>query len=183
MIIIQKICKLILHISGWKTIRTTPIVPKSVICLAPHTSNWDFILAKLYYSSFESTRPRFLMKKEWFVFPVGLVLKAMGGIPVDRSKHTSITKQVVEEFKKHKVFHIGITPEGTRKAVNSWRKGFYHIAIGAGVPIQLAYLDYAKKEAGITKIFHPTGDEQADMKEIHDFYKNVHGRFQNRFNG
>lgn len=177
----QTFSRLVLKLSGWKFVRTTPILQKSVICVAPHTSNWDFILAKLSYSASEDIHPRFFMKKEWFFFPLGSFLRGMGGIPVDRAKRTSLTDQVVERFKASDNFHIGVTPEGTRKAVKEWRKGFYHIAMKAGVPIQLAYLDYAKKEAGITKVFYPTGDEKKDLAEIKDFYAQVTPKFPERF--
>lgn len=177
----QKFARVVLKLAGWKFVRTTPILSKSVICVAPHTSNWDFILAKLSYSASEDIHPHFFMKKSWFFFPMGSLLSAMGGIPVDRSRRSSLTDQVVEEFAKHESFHIGVTPEGTRQAVREWRKGFYHIAVKAGVPIQLAYLDYAKKEAGITKVFYPTGDEKKDLEEIKSFYANVTPKFPERF--
>ncbi len=177
----QKVIIFFLKLSGWKFVRTVPEVDKSVVCVAPHTSNWDFILSKLAYSATGKAAPRFFMKKEWFFFPLGILLRAMGGIAVDRSKNKSLTEQVAAEFENHDVFHIGVTPEGTRKPVKKWRKGFYQIAVKAGVPIQLAYLDYKKKECGITKIFEPTGDEDADIIEIRRFYNNVFGRFPERF--
>lgn len=97
----------------------------------------------------------------------------MGGIPVDRSKRTSVTDQVADEFNKREFFHVAITPEGTRSLVKKWKMGFYYIAMKANVPIQLAYIDYAKKEMGITAIFYPTGDEENDLTKIQEFYKDV----------
>lgn len=152
-----------------------PIEDKCVICVAPHTSNWDLIIGKLFYNSTKQ-KTHFLIKKEWFFFPLGSFFRSIGGIPVDRSKRTSITDQVVELFAKNTHFRIGITPEGTRKATSKWRMGFYYIAQKAGVPIQLAYIDYAKKEAGIGKYFYPTGDVEADMVEIKAFYKGIKGK-------
>ncbi|MDR3706096.1 MAG: 1-acyl-sn-glycerol-3-phosphate acyltransferase [Paludibacteraceae bacterium] len=177
----QQFSRFILKLSGWKYIRTTPYIDKSVICLAPHTSNWDFIISKLFYTATGGKNSHFFMKREWFFFPLGLLLRGMGGIPVDRRRKTSLTDQVVAEFGRHKKFHLGVTPEGTRRAVKEWKKGFYFIAVKAGVPIQLAYIDYAKKEAGITGVFIPTGNEKADFAEIKSFYKNVTGRFPERF--
>lgn len=177
----QKLSRLILKLAGWKYVRTTPIINKSVICVAPHTSNWDFILAKLSYSASENIHPHFFIKKEWFFFPMGILLRAMGGIPVDRSKRTTLTEEVVSLFAENETFHIGVTPEGTRQAVKKWKKGFYQIAVQANVPIQLAYIDYKKKEAGITELFYPTGDEKADMAKIMDFYSGVSARFPERF--
>lgn len=169
-----------LKMAGWRYVTTVPEPPKSVICVAPHTSNWDFILGKLYYWA-EGRDASFLMKKSWFFFPVGNVLRRMGGVPVDRSRKSSVTRQVVEMFHSRERFHIAITPEGTRKRVRKWKMGFYHIAMQAGVPIQLAYIDYGKKELGITGLFQPTGDEAADLKQIQAFYRGVTARYPEQF--
>ena len=103
--------------------------------MAPHTSNWDFIIGKLAYTSAGLTA-HFMIKKEWFVFPFNLVFKSMGGIPVSRNRHTRLVDQVVKVMKESKVFNIAITPEGTRQRTENWKKGFYYIALEAGVPIQ-----------------------------------------------
>ena len=116
------------------------------------------------------------MKKSWFFFPLGWFLRSLGGVAVDRSKRTSITDQMAEEFNKRETFHLAITPEGTRNPVKKWKMGFYHIALKANVPIQLVYIDYEKKEMGLTEILYPTGDEKADMAKIHAFYKDVKGK-------
>ena len=168
----QKFSKWIFKMAGWKAVVTIPEPAKSVICVAPHTSNWDFIIGKLFYWSLHR-KSSFLMKKSWFFFPLGNLLRAAGGIPVDRNKRTSVTDQVATEFDEHETFHIAITPEGTRSLVKKWKMGFYHIAVKANVPIQLAYIDYRKKEMGITGIIYPTGDEKADLAKIHAFYKDV----------
>jgi len=106
----------------------------------------------------------------------------MGGIPVDRDKKTSVTEQMAEEFAKRQTFNLAITPEGTRKAAHSWKKGFYFIAVKANVPILLAYIDYKKKEVGITKHFQPTGDAEKDIKTIQGYYKGVTARHPQNFN-
>lgn len=176
----KKLSRWLLKTAGWKYIISVPDMPKSVICVAPHTSNWDFILGKLLYWA-EEKDASFLMKKSWFFFPVGNILRSMGGVPVDRSRKTSVTQQVVQMFNERETFHIAITPEGTRKKVKKWKMGFYHIAVQADVPIWLAYFDYGKKEIGITEVFYPTGDEKADLKKIQAFYKNVQARFPDQF--
>lgn len=172
--------RFILKITGWKYIKPTEKIDKSVICVAPHTSNWDFIMGQFFASACK-IKSSFLMKKEWFVFPLKGLFKAMGGIPIDRSKKTSVTDQVAETFKQYKEFHIAIAPEGTRGYVKEWKKGFYYIALKANVPIQLAYIDYTKKEMGITKVFYPTGNEDTDLKEIKAFYATIKGKFPERF--
>ena len=176
----KKFSRWLLKTIGWKYITTIPEPPKSVICVAPHTSNWDFILGKFYYWA-EDRNASFLMKKSWFFFPVGNILRAMGGVPVDRSKKTSVTQQVVDMFNSRETFHIAITPEGSRKKVRKWKMGFYQIAVQANVPIQLAFFDYEKKELGITGIFYPTGDEKADLRKIQSFFKDKKGRFPDQF--
>ena len=129
---------------GWKCVSTEGVdTPKCVVCVAPHTSNWDFIVGKLFYTSLGYTAG-FLIKKEWFFFPFNLIFKSMGGVPVDRGKRTSVTEQVAQMFNEREWFQIAITPEGTRKRVKEWKKGFYFIAQKAQVPIMVAYFDSAK---------------------------------------
>lgn len=166
--------------AGWKAVITVDEPLKSVICVAPHTSNWDFLIGKLFYWSV-NRKSGFLMKKSWFFFPLGNILRSMDGIPVDRSKRTSVTDQVADEFDKRETFHVAITPEGTRKLVKKWKMGFYHIALKANVPIQLAYIDYKNKEMGITEIVYPTGDEKADLEKIQAFYKNSNAKYPENF--
>jgi 1-acyl-sn-glycerol-3-phosphate acyltransferase len=168
----QKFSRWIFRMLGWKAVVTVTEPPKSVICVAPHTSNWDFVIGKLYYWSL-NRKSSFLMKKSWFFFPMGALFSRMGGVPVDRTKKTSVTDQMAEEFNARETFHLAITPEGTRDLMQKWKMGFYHIAVKANVPIQLAYIDYAKKEMGITAIIYPTGDETADLERIQAFYYNV----------
>lgn len=177
----QKFSKWIFNQFGWKAIVTVPEPSKSVICVAPHTSNWDFLIGKFFYWSL-GRDSSFLMKKSWFFFPLGRLLINTGGVPVDRSQRTSVTDQMVEQFNKREHFHLAVTPEGTRKHVKKWKMGFYHIAVKAGVPIQLAYIDYVKKEMGITEMIYPTGDEKADLAKIQAFYKDVNARHPQRFN-
>jgi len=176
----QKFSMWIFKILGWKAVVTVVEPAKSVICVAPHTSNWDFIIGKLYYWSL-NRKSSFLMKKSWFFFPFGSLLRRMGGVAVDRTRNTSVTEQMAEEFNTHDTFHLAITPEGTRKLVTKWKMGFYYIALTSHVPIQLAYIDYAKKEMGITGILYPTGDEIADMETIHAFYKNINAKHPEKF--
>ena len=166
----QSISKALLRLMGWKTGPIIEDVPKCVICAAPHTSNWDLIIGKLFYASI-GRDARFLIKKEWFFFPFNLIFKSIGGIPVDRSKRTSITDQVAEMFAHYDKLQVCITPEGTRKHVEEWKKGFYYIALKAGVPIVMAYIDMKTKNIGLLGVFHPTGDADKDIAEIRENYK------------
>lgn len=96
---------------------------KYIICLAPHTSNWDFVIGQLYMRA-EGLRINFMMKKEWFVWPLGLFFKKIGGIPVSRSKHTKMTDQLADAAKSRDTFYLCITPEGTRSRNPNWKKVF-----------------------------------------------------------
>ena len=148
--------------------------------MAPHTSNWDFILGKLYYSAI-GRHAGFLMKKDWFFFPFGGVLRSMGGIPVDRSHSGSMVDQLAERIKESSKLSIAITPEGSRRATDRWKTGFYRIACAANIPIQLAVIDYKKRELGILETFYPTGNEEADIRYIRSRYRSEQARFPKKF--
>ncbi len=138
--------------AGWKLGPVDGVdLPKCIVCVAPHTSNWDFIVGKLFYTSI-GCNAGFLIKKEWFFFPFNLLFNWLGGVPVDRGKRTSVTDQMVERFKTSERFQLAVTPEGTRKRAKDWKKGFYFIALKANVPIVVAYFDYGKKEVMWIKI-------------------------------
>lgn len=176
----KSICRFILRIIGWKATGKTDYPSKCVICVAPHTSNWDLILGLIIYTSM-GRKSYFLIKKDWFIFPFNLLFKALGGIPVDRSKKTSLTEQIAAEFEKREKFQIAVTPEGTRKPNNEWKKGFYYIALAARVPIVIVALDYKRKEANFKEVLFPSGDIEVDMKTIKACYDDVTGRHPDRF--
>ena len=106
----------------------------------------------------------------------------MGGIPVDRSPGNTTVQDIIAQFEKRKKFALLITPEGTRKRVKHWKKGFHHIATGANVPILVGYIDYKKKETGISFWFHPTGDYDQDLKTLEDFYRDKTAKYPEKFN-
>lgn len=167
----KAICKAILRMAGWRLGPTSGVeLPKCVICVAPHTSNWDFIIGKLFYTSI-GCDASFLIKKEWFFFPFNLLFNWLGGVPIDRGKQTSVTDQMAERFRASERFQLAITPEGTRKWAEEWKKGFYYIALKANVPILVACIDYGKKEAGIKTVFHPTGDAEREIRTIREMYR------------
>lgn len=177
----KKISKFIFtKILGWKVENVIADIPKCVIVIAPHTSNWDFIIGKLAYWSIGRTA-NFLIKKEWFVFPFNLFFKSVGGIPVERNKKTSMTETLAAQFDKYDRLQLAITPEGTRKRVDEWKKGFYFIALKANVPIVLVGLDYDRKVASFLDVIHPTGDYESDIIKIKSYYKGITGKHPNNF--
>ncbi len=165
---------------GWKKEVTVDHPEKFIICLAPHTSNWDFVIGQLYMRA-EGFHINFLMKKEWFFWPLGVFFKHIGGIPVWRSKHTSMTDNLAETARKRDSFKLCITPEGTRKPVEDWKKGFYFIALKAGLPILLYGVDYERKLIQCTKKIIPSGNLDADMKEIKLYFKDFKGKKPENF--
>jgi 1-acyl-sn-glycerol-3-phosphate acyltransferase len=173
--------RFILKLMGW---RITSVIPhgtkKCVIAVAPHTSYWDFVIGRLAYWVM-GIKASFLIKKEAFTFPFGALLRHMGGIPVDRGRSSKMVDDVVDRFNRSESLFIVITPEGTRKPVKQWKKGFYYIAHKANVPIALGYLDYAKKEGGVGKVIMPDGDLEKQLKEIRDFYKDMTPKHRERY--
>jgi 1-acyl-sn-glycerol-3-phosphate acyltransferase len=177
---LKKIARLILKIAGWNIVGECPN-PKTVVVMAPHTSNLDFLMGWLGYTSL-GIKSHFLIKKEVFKWYSSAILKAMGGIPVDRSHSTNVVLQITEEFKNRNNFIVTITPEGTRKLNKHWKRGFYHIALSSGVSITLGFLDYKKKEGGFGPTFMPMGDYETDLKQIESFYRTKTARFPEKFN-
>lgn len=176
----MSLSRAILKLFGWKTDITVPDYPKVIICVAPHTSNWDFILGKLAYASV-GRKAGFMMKSSWFFFPLGLIFKAIGGIPVSRKGSTSLVDTMIDRFDNSQRLAVAITPEGTRSRASRWHTGFLRIAYGAHVPIVLGAIDYRTKTISITRTFEPTGDTEADMVSIKTFYHGYTGRYPEKF--
>ncbi len=178
---LQKLCSYLLYRKlGWKKEVTIKHPHKYIICLAPHTSNWDFVMGQLYMRA-EGMKINFFMKKEWFFFPLGILFKAIGGIPVWRSTHSSMTDNMAEAAKKADTFHVCITPEGTRSLNPEWKKGAYYIALKAQIPLLLYGVDYQKKLIKCTKAFVPTGNVEEEMNEIKLYFKDFKGKFPEKF--
>ncbi len=174
----------ILKRAGWSIRLSVPDYAKCIICVAPHTSNWDFILGKLAYAAV-GRRAGFLMKSTWFFPPLGWIFRAMGGIPVYRGKDKkgkgSLTAQLVELFRSSTRLTVAITPEGTRSRTSAWHTGFLHISRQAGVPIVLGALDFKTKTIYLEKTIEPSGDIEADMRIIKDYYKQFTGKIPQNF--
>lgn len=178
---IQKLCRFLLFKAmGWKAVVNVPMGDKYIIALAPHTSNFDFILG-LLYSRAMGFRSDFLMKKEWFFWPLGTLMRKLGGIPVYRSRKMSMTDHLAETARQRATFHLCITPEGTRSRTEEWKKGFYYIALKAGLPILLYGVDYPSKTIRCTKSILPDGDFDRQMTEIKTYFKDFRGRHPERF--
>jgi 1-acyl-sn-glycerol-3-phosphate acyltransferase len=165
-----------LRLAGWRLEGEAPPIPKYVLLGAPHTSNWDFA-ALLAVSLNWEISVAFVAKHTLFRGPAGPVMRALGGIPIDRRAPRGLVGQIVEEFRRRDRLVVTITPEGTRGATDRWRSGFYRIATEAGVPIVPGFVDYANKRAGFGPPLYPSGNVKADMDVLRAFYADKTGKF------
>ncbi len=178
--LLKYFAKAVLKIAGWKIVGELA-ASKAVVMMAPHTSNLDFFMGWLGYTSM-GVKSHFLIKKEIFKWYSSGILKAMGGIPVDRKHSSNVVLQITEEFHKRDNFIITITPEGTRKLNRHWKRGFYYIAHSAGVPVCMGFLDYGRKEGGFGNSFLPSGNFEDDLKTMEAFYRTKRAKHPEKFN-
>lgn len=165
---------------GWRVIDKSPAITHCVVCVAPHTSNWDFIWGNIACRKL-GRRMHFLMKDDWFRGPLDKLFRKMGGIPVNRRSAHGLTSELAANFARTTDFTLVITPEGTRSANADWRTGFYHIAVNAGVPLLLAYLDYGTKEICVSEPFAMTGNIDKDMQSIKAYFAPHKAKYPNQF--
>ena len=168
--------KLIFKILGWRITGNYPKeLNKKIFIAAPHTSNWDFPLG-LMGRAIVNDKIKYVAKASLFKPPLGWIMKALGGIPVNRSKSTNFVRSVVEEYKKRDRLAIVIAPEGTRSKVDKFKSGFYFIAKQANIPIIMVFFRYPQKEIFFADPFYPTEDSQKDIAYIEDQYKGIKGK-------
>lgn len=183
----EKLAEQSLGLMGWEIDNHWDLnIDQCVMIAAPHTSNWDALYARLALKAL-GVNVRLTIKDSYMKFPFGHFVRAMGGIGIDRSvkqqgqERPSMVQLMSDLFKTHPKLVMLVTPEGTRAKQEQWKTGFYHVAMTAGVPIALAYMDYAKKKTGVGKIIYPTGDYEKDMTEIMAFYAEIHAKFPEKF--
>ncbi|MFD0739848.1 lysophospholipid acyltransferase family protein [Lysobacter koreensis] len=166
----------ILRLGGWRMVGAFPDIPKLVLIGAPHSSNWDGIYgfaAKLAMG----LDVRILGKHQLFWWPLGLLLRRLGVIAVNRSAAHGVVEQLADRIRDEERFWFGIAPEGTRKPVERWKTGFWKIARAADVPVLPAYFHYPDKTIGIGPVFTLTDDMAADIARIRAFYRPWQGKF------
>jgi len=157
---------------GWRAVGTPPPAGRYVIIAAPHTSNWDFV----YFLGLVGELgldTHFMAKDSLFRWPLGRFMRDMGGIAVNRAGRHDMVGAMIAEFARRDRFALTIAPEGTRSKVGTWRTGFYHIALGAGVPMVIGMMDYGRRTGGLGPAIMPTGDYQADMAQVIEAYRDV----------
>lgn len=155
---------------GWKPVNGKMPHKKAIIIGVPHTSIWDFIISYFYYTSVGGVAHT-MIKKEFFFWPLGPVLKKMGGVPIDRSRGASITKQIIQEMNQREEMHLAITPEGTRRLTKKWKAGFHTIAKATGATVYLGFFDFGRKEIGWIETFELSDNAEADINRMKAYYR------------
>jgi 1-acyl-sn-glycerol-3-phosphate acyltransferase len=169
----SKFCGFLLKKMGWTTIGGPAPEKKCIILGVPHTSAWDFIVSYLFYTQFDKTA-RVMIKKEFFKWPFGWLLRKAGGIPVDRSNAASMVYSLIKEMESVDEFHLAIAPEGSRKPVKKWKTGYHLIAKEVGCPVYMGYFDWGRKQVSIGEKVELTDDARADTDRIQALYEQKH---------
>jgi 1-acyl-sn-glycerol-3-phosphate acyltransferase len=171
----QRIAHALLKMAGWREVNVPPPGPKGILIVYPHTSNWDFIIGMLFKFSV-NLRAHWLGKDNLFRWPFRNLLVSLGGIPVNRRERSGYVDNIRAQFEQREWMWLAMAPEGTRAYTDHWKSGFYQIALAAGLPIGLAYIDYATRSVGVDTYLTLTGDPERDFEAIRSFYAPKRGR-------
>ena len=169
--------RMLMRVSGWRFEGDLPDVPKIVIAVAPHTSNWDFVIGVMVLWALD-IKISFLGKHTLFRGAFGKWMRSIGGIPVDRESTHGVVSDAVLAFQRSDRMVLALAPEGTRRLDRGFRMGFLHIAHGARVPILLAYFDFSRKIVGFGPLVVTTGNVERDIKFVLDYYRPIRGRYR-----
>jgi 1-acyl-sn-glycerol-3-phosphate acyltransferase len=161
--------RFIMGIRGWRVEGEFPNVPRMVLIVAPHTSNWDF-LTGIWVKLAMRMGGRFVGKHTLFRGPLGVFMRWLGGVPVDRTSAAGFVEETARVVRESERMTLVVAPEGTRKRSDKWKSGFYRIAVAAGVPIFPVAFDYPRKVIRFDPLFHPTGDYESDLKELQSHF-------------
>ena len=173
--IFGRFCAFLLKLSGWRVTFVPPTVPKAVMIVYPHTSNWDFIVGIL--ARFAVATPiGFVGKDTLFRSPFGALFRRLGGIPVNRRQSSGFVDGLVAAFGRSDSLYLAIAPEGTRAKSDHWKSGFYRLALATNVPLGLAFIDYSQREVGIDTWLSLSGNETEDLAEIRAYYSAKRGK-------
>lgn len=178
----MRTCDLLMKICRFKPVGIDPFpTKKCVVIMAPHTSYVDFFLGLMMIRHL-NLKMMMVMKKELFFFPLGTILRRIGVVPVDRQHARHFAEFATDVVKSRDEVALIICPEGTRAYMNRWKKGYYQIAVNAGVPIGLSHIDFRTRTLGIGQLYYPTGDYEKDRGEIEKYYNGMHGFRKGKFN-
>ena len=165
-----KFCGKLLRRMGWESIGGPMKEKKAIVLGVPHTSVWDFLVSYLFYTQFGKVA-HIMIKKEFFFWPLGPILRACGAVPVDRDSAATMVRSLIHEMDQAEEFHLAIAPEGTRKAVKRWKTGFHLIARETGATVYVGYYDWGRKRISVGEPIELTDDPKADMQRIYDIYR------------
>ena len=177
-----KFCGWLLRRMGWKTVGGPMKEAKAIVLGVPHTTVWDFVVSYLFYSQFGKVA-HCMVKKEFFVWPVGPILRATGAVPVERKSATTMVKSLITEMENVEEFHLAIAPEGTRALTTRWKAGFHLIAKETGATVYCGYFDWGQKEISVGEPIELTDDPKADLERIYDRYRpmGLQGKHKEKF--
>ena len=177
-----RFCGKMLRRMGWESVGGPMKEKKAIVLGVPHTSVWDFLVSNLFYTQFGKVA-HIMIKKEFFFWPMGPILRACGAVPVDRESAASMVRSLIHEMDQADEFHLAIAPEGTRKAVKRWKTGFHLIARETGATVYVGYYDWGRKRISVGEPFELTDDPKADMQRIYDIYRpmGIQGKHKDGF--
>lgn len=167
-----RFCGWLLRKMGWKTVGGPMEEKKAIVLGVPHTSIWDFLISYLFYTQFGRVA-HVMIKKEFFFWPLGSLLRACGCIPVDRSSAAAMVKSLINEMEQDEEFHLAIAPEGTRKPVKRWKSGFHLIARETGATVYAGFFDWGTKRVGCGEKIELTDDARADLERVQAYYESL----------
>lgn len=176
----KRLARILLRLFGWKIEGVRPPLDRYVLIAAPHTSNWDFPLMLAFAAAFDIPIT-WMAKHSLFRPPMGMFMRAMGGMPIIRHEKRNVVESMVAAFETAEQLVLVVPTEGTRARVEHWKSGFYHIASQANVPIVPSFLDWGAKRGGFGPALNPSGDPRQDMQYFRDFYEGMTGKFPEMF--
>lgn len=174
-----RLSRAILGLFGWRLVFVPPPGPKAVIIVYPHTSNWDFPIGILARAAIDIPIG-FVGKDTLFRPPLGGLFRRLGGIPVNRRRSSGFVDTLVAAFNRSDNLYLAIAPEGTRARIDHWKSGFYRVALATGVPVGLAFIDYARREIGVERWLTMSGDEAADLARMRASYAGKRGKLPDK---
>lgn len=174
----RRTCRAVLRLAGWSLVGEFPDVPKLVLIAAPHSSWWDGVWGLLIKVAI-GAGVRFMGKQELFFWPLGALLRRLGGMPINRSSAQGVVEQMIDQFRQRDRLWLGIAPEGTRKPVKRWKSGFWRIAHEAGVPIFPVAFHYPDRIIRLGPLFDTSADMEADLARLRAFYAPFRGKHRN----
>lgn len=172
----------LLRAAGWQIIGALPSPKKFIMIIAPHTSNWDFFLGLGLGLHWQAMRKTIWFGKHTiFAPPIGRILQALGGIPIDRSRPHRVVFETIEAVKSREQLILALSPEGTRQWTDHWKSGFYLIALKARLPVSMGFIDYKNKRIGVGPLIEFTGDANHDWGLLRAFYQKEWARYPKDF--